>query len=123
MKTVEDVNHEYEEAIRPAREQYGARMQAVEAIYNAELVKIQDKFKDGFTVIQHMKQKAIVAGDSNQIAATEDLERELLDDRKRAHQDADRRLRLAQAPIKAEYGTATRDAQRRRWEELSRVGA
>lgn len=122
MKTsVETVNREYEETIRPAKERYNVGMQAAMAVYNIELTKINDKFKADFSEINRMKQEAIESGDSDQLTAVEELERELVDKLRRAHQDADRRLRLAQVPIKTEYGKATQDAQRKRWEGLSRA--
>lgn len=121
MTTIEDVNREYEEAIRPAKDRYNGGMQAAVAVYNMELTKINDKFKADFGEIGRMKREVIESGDSDQLTAVEELERELMDKLRQAHQDADRRLRQAQAPIKAEYGRATQDAQRKRWEGLSKA--
>jgi len=139
MKTKDEVNREYTEAIAPAREKYATDSRTVEDAYNAELVAIKERFQDK---LFEAAGKTVAAEDNfgrarkterpesrevvNSMYALDDAEdaaTAIKDEMRREVSEAEARRQKALAPVKAEYGRATKDAQRKRWEGLSHAKA
>jgi len=118
-QTIEDVNREYEETIRPHKETYDRQMAAMQAMLDAELTKIHDRFKEEIAKLTRMRNEALTAGDKDRVFDVLSRLEEIEEKKRQAQIDADVRYRKMSAPVKAEYGRATEDARNRRMSALS----
>ena len=139
MQTVEEINNEYLEATKTAREKYAADCHAIELVYNSELVAVKERFER--RLLEGVK-KTLGAEDkfdrererepigSREVVtamfALDDAEDDaavIREEMRQAGSEVEARRQKALTPIKAEYGRATSKAQRKRWEKLSRRAA
>ncbi len=123
MKTREDINREYEEAIRPHKDKYNRGIQMAQSALDADLTKIHDKYKDKLEELRRKLAQAVLEENSDVIYVLEERLKEAEDEKRRVQMEADHRYRKMVAPVKAEYDRATSEARNNRISAISKLAS